>query len=152
MLQYTPNFSRIHPPWLHQLQALYLLLMHKNSMCKTVVSTHTNFLPLACLSWLTLFPKLILLNPHVSNNFEIWPLTPTILHAFNDWLWEHTFKNWKVHIQITNLGKWVELIYIGNSPLDPLLAIILDPPLSCRLIHPPSLFHVPLTIGITFYY
>jgi hypothetical protein len=27
-----------------------------------------------------------------------------------------------------NLGKWVELIYMGISPLGPLLAIILDLP------------------------
>jgi hypothetical protein len=42
-----------------------------------------------------------------------------------------------------NLGKWVELIYMGNSPLDPSLDILLDPPLSCGLIHPPSLSMSP---------
>ena len=51
-----------------------------------------------------------------------------------------------------NLGKWVELIYMGNSPLDPLLTIILEYPLSCRLIQPPSLAHVLLVADITFYY
>jgi hypothetical protein len=60
-------------------------------------------------------------------------------------------ENGKVHIQITNLGKWVELIYMGNIPLGYLLAIILDTSLSCELIHPPSPIHVPLEVGITFY-
>jgi hypothetical protein len=120
---YALTCSKIIPPWLHQLQALYLTLylftMLKNSMCKIVVPTHTNFLSLARLSCLTLFPKLIVLNPHVPNNFGIRPLTPTLLHVFNDWLWEHSIINWKVHIQLASLGKWVKLIYMGISLLEP---------------------------------
>jgi hypothetical protein len=60
-------------------------------------------------------------------------------------------KNGKVHIQIENLGKWVELIYMGNPPLGSLLAIILDTSISCELIQSPTLIHVPLQVGITFY-
>ena len=114
----------------------------KYSLTKTNVPTHTNFLYLDFLSWLTLFPKLIVLNSHVPNNFgmwlltptllhvfndwiwkhsirRMWPLTPTLLHVFNDWLWELSIINWKVHIQLASSGKWAEFITMGNSPFDP---------------------------------
>jgi hypothetical protein len=31
--------------------------------------------------------------PHVPNNYGMRPLTPTLLHVFNYWLWEHSIKN-----------------------------------------------------------
>jgi hypothetical protein len=47
----TPSCSRIFPPWMLQLEALflslYLLFMPKNVLCKIVVATHTNLLSLA---------------------------------------------------------------------------------------------------------
>jgi hypothetical protein len=99
--------------------SLYLISMHKTWFPKIVVPNPYEF-PLFGLPFLlTLFPKLIVLNPHVPNNFRMWPLTLTHLHVSNDWIWEHSIKNWKVHIQIENLGKMVELIYMGNSPLNP---------------------------------
>jgi len=55
--------------------------------------SHMNFLPLTYLSWLTQFPKLIVLSPNVPNKFGMWPLTPTLLHVFNDWIWEHSIRN-----------------------------------------------------------
>ena len=121
--KYIPSFSRIHSPWLHPLPALFLPLSFSSctqtSFLELLSPTHTNFLPLDCLYWLTLFPKLILLNPHVTNNFGTWPLTPTLLHVFNDWIWEHSIRNGKIHIQIEDLGKWDKLIYMGIYLLDP---------------------------------
>ena len=39
---------------------------------------------------------------------------------------------------------------MGKFPPGPILAIILDTPPSCGLIHPPSLVHVHVATGITF--
>jgi hypothetical protein len=59
-------------------------------------------------------------------------------------------QKWEGSYTITDLGKRVKSINMGNFPLGPLMAIILDTPLSSGLIQPPSIVNVPLAVGITF--
>ena len=127
----APNSYNTSPLWLSSSVNTQNSVVVQKSPCKKllymqkreclIMPLHPYKFPLfLLLAWLTLFPKLIVLNPHALNNYGMWLLTPTLLHEFNNWLWEHSTTNRRLYNMIIILGMWVGLISMNNSSLDPL--------------------------------
>jgi hypothetical protein len=54
--------------------------------CKNLPLFLLEFLSSPMLSCLTLFPRMIVIQPHDPNDYGMWLLTPIVLHEFNDWV------------------------------------------------------------------